>query len=166
MSRMLTILISLILGAVIATVVGMKVLPGMMIKEIPSSLGFEETLEKVRAKAKEMGWRGSEKWTVDFQKNLMKVEKADVGPVTVLKRCETKAAVSILEHDELKKLSVMMPCSIAIYTKSDGKTYVAIMNMGILGSLFGDVVRDLTDVLGPQMETMANVGAAAPAAAQ
>ncbi len=159
MSRIFTILISLILGAVIASVVGMKVLPGLMIKEIPSPFGFEETLEKVRSNAKEMGWRGSEKWTVDFQKNLQKVEKTDVGKVTVIKRCETKAAVAILKHDELKQLSVMMPCSIAVYEKSDGKTYVSIMNMSILGSLFGDVIKKETDKLAPQMDKMATLEA-------
>jgi len=157
MSKILTILISLIIGAILTLVVGMKMLPGMMIKEIPSPLGFAETVEKVQANAKEMGWRGSSKWTVDFQKNLKKVENIDVGPVTVLKKCETKAAAAILVKDELKQLSVMMPCSIAIYQKSDGKTYVAIMNMSILGSLFGDTVKQLTDKLAPQMEKMSTL---------
>ncbi|MEE9303651.1 MAG: DUF302 domain-containing protein [Thiotrichaceae bacterium] len=157
MSRFLTILISFILGAVVATVVGMNVLPGLMIKEIPSPLGFEETVEKIQANAKEMGWKGSSKWNVDFQKNLLKVVNIDVGPNMVIKKCEPKAAADILIHDELKQLSVMMPCTIAVYDKSDGKTYVAIMNMSILGSLFGDVVKGLTDKLAPQMEKMATI---------
>ena len=34
-------------------------------------------------------------------------------------------------------LSVMMPCSIAVYEKADGKTYVSTMNSGLMGKMFG-----------------------------
>ena len=84
----------------------------------------------------------------------------DVGPNMVIKKCEPKAAADILIHDELKLLTVMMPCSIAVYTKSDGKTYMALMNMSILGSLFGDVVKEITDKLAPQMDQMVTIEAA------
>lgn len=36
-----------------------------------------------------------------------------------------------------------MPCSIAFYTKSDGKTYVSSMRAGRMGSLMGGVVADV-----------------------
>jgi len=35
---------------------------------------------------------------------------------------------------------MMMPCSVAIYEKSDGGTYIASMNMGIMGKVFGGVI--------------------------
>ena len=41
MSKLLTILVSFIIGVVVTVLVGMNQLPGMMIKEIPSPLGFE-----------------------------------------------------------------------------------------------------------------------------
>lgn len=160
MSKLLTILVSFIIGVVVTVLVGMNQLPGMMIKEVPSPLGFEETVAKVLANSKELGWKGSPKWNVNFQKNLKKVVGVDVGPNMVIKKCEPKAAADILIHDELKLLTVMMPCSIAVYTKSDGKTYMALMNMSILGSLFGDVVKEITDKLAPQMDQMVTIEAA------
>ena len=40
-------------------------------------------------------------------------------------------------------LSVMMPCSIGVYEKSDGKTYISTMNAGLLGRMFGGVVAEV-----------------------
>jgi len=159
MSKLLTVLVSLIIGAALAAVIGMKMLPGLMIKEYQSPYGFDESIVKVIANAKEIGWKVPKSWKVNFQKNLNKVVKIDIGPNTVIGMCAPKAAADILIHDELKQLAVMMPCKIAFYEKSDGKTYISITNMDLLGSLFGDIVKDLTNELGPQMEKMVTLEA-------
>ena len=159
MSKLLTILISFILGAVFAAAIGFKSLPGFMIKEVASPYTFEETLEKVKANAKELGWKVPKSWNINFQKNLKKVVKVDIGPNQVMGMCEPQAAADILKHDNLKQLSVMMPCKIAIYEKSDGKTYISIMNMNLLGTAFGDVVNGITTKLAPQMEKMVTLDA-------
>lgn len=160
MSKLFTILISFIIGAIVAAVIGMYSLPGLMIKEVPSPYAFEETIEKVIANAKEMGWKVPKSWKINFQKNLLKTVKVDVGPNKVIGICDPKAAADILIHDHLKQLAVMMPCSIAFYEKSDGKTYISIMNMGLLGMVFGDVVKDITTKLAPQMDKMVTLEAA------
>lgn len=154
MSKLLTILISFVLGAVVAGAIGFYSLPGFMIKEVQSPYAFEETIEKVTANAKELGWKVPKSWKINFHKNLLKVVKVDIGPNQVIGMCEPQAAADILIHDELKQLSVMMPCKIAIYEKSDGKTYISIMNMNLLGAAFGDVVKGITTELAPQMEKM------------
>lgn len=160
MSKLLTVLISLIIGAILTAFIGFKALPDFMVKEIPSPIGFEETLVEIEKNAKKLGWKVPKTWKVNFQKNLMKVVKVDIGPNKLLKMCEPKAAADILIHDELKRLSVMMPCTIAVYQKSDGKTYISIMNMNMLGTLFGDVIGDITKELAPQMEQMVTLQAA------
>ncbi len=154
MSKFILVLVSFIVGAIAAAALVFISLPSLMIKEIPSPLTFEESLEKIEANAKQMGWKVPKSWKVNFQKNLLKVVKIDIGPNKLIKMCEPQAAADILIHDELKQLSVMMPCTIAVYEKSDGKTYISIMNMSILGLLFGDVVKGITDELAPQMEKM------------
>lgn len=159
MSKLLTILISLILGGVIAAAIGVKMLPGMMIKEVQSPYGFEASIEKVITNAKAMGWKVPKSWKINFQKNLLKVVKVDVGPNQVIGMCDPAAAAKILIHDELKQLSVMMPCSIAFYEKSDGKTYISIMNMGLLGTVFGDKIKGITSELAPQMDKMISLEA-------
>jgi len=154
MAKLFTALISFIAGAVVIAVIGINSLPDMMIKEIPSPYSFEETLEKIEENAKAEGWKVPKTWKVNFQRNLLKVVKVDIGPNKLIKMCEPQAAADILIHDELKRLSVMMPCTIGVYEKSDGKTYITIMNMKILGLLFGDVVKEITTELAPQMDKM------------
>ena len=154
MAKLFTAFLSFVAGVVVAAAIGFYSLPGLMVKEIPSPYSFEETMEKIEVNAKAEGWKVPKKWKIDFQKNLKYVTKVDIGPNKLLKMCEPQAAVDILIHDELKRLSVMMPCTIGVYEKSDGKTYITIMNMRILGLLFGDVVDEITAELAPQMEKM------------
>ncbi|MCB1724785.1 MAG: DUF302 domain-containing protein [Gammaproteobacteria bacterium] len=125
-----------------------------MLVEISSPLGFEETLDRLEANAKDLGWKVPGKWKVDFQQNLMKVTDTDIGPNRVLKMCEPFAAAELLVKDEYKMLTAMMPCTIAVYVKSDGKTYVAMMNLEAMGEMFGGDVKKMTEELAPQMAKM------------
>ncbi len=125
-----------------------------MLIEVPSPLGFEATLERLEENAKDMGWKVPSKWKVDFQANLMKVTDTDIGPNQVLKMCEPFAAVKLLLKDEYKMLTAMMPCTIAVYQKSDGKTYISMMNLEAMGQMYGGDVLEMTKELGPQMQQM------------
>lgn len=129
--------------------------PGFqMLVEVPSPLSFEATLERLEENAKGLGWKVPEKWKVDFQKNMLKVTDTDIGPNRVLKMCEPFAAVKLLVKDEYKMLTAMMPCTIAVYEKSDGKTYVAMMNLDAMGQMYGGDVLVMTKELAPQMAQM------------
>lgn len=125
-----------------------------MLVEIPSPLGFEETLERIEANAKDLGWKVPNKWKVDFQRNFKKITDTDIGPSRVLKMCEPFAAAKLLVNDEYKMLAAMMPCTIAVYEKSDGKTYVAMMNLDLMGQMYGGDVIEMAKELAPQMEQM------------
>ena len=130
----------------------------MMLQEIESPLGFDETLAKLEANAKAAGWKVPRKWKINFQANLKKVTGTDIGPNRVLKMCEPKAAAKIPIHDEYKLLTTMMPCTIAVYNKSDGKTYISVMNMEMLGMIYGGEIKEIADELGPQMMEMVQLG--------
>ncbi|MDJ0739425.1 MAG: DUF302 domain-containing protein [Gammaproteobacteria bacterium] len=125
-----------------------------MLVEVVSPLGFEETLERIEANAKDLGWKVPKKWKVNFQKNMMKITDTDIGPNQVLKMCEPFAAAKLLVKDEYKQLAAMMPCTIAVYEKSDGKVYVAMMNLEVMGMMYGGDVKDMADELAPQMAQM------------
>ncbi|MGB0722091.1 MAG: DUF302 domain-containing protein [Gammaproteobacteria bacterium] len=125
-----------------------------MLIEVPSPLGFEETLEKLEANAKGLGWKVPKKWKVDFQRNLKHVTKVDIGKNRVLKMCEPQAAAELLVKDQYKMLTAMMPCTIAVYEKSDGKTWVSMMNLKLMGEMYGGDVAQMASELAPQMEQM------------
>jgi len=137
-------------GPVLAEGHGM---PQMLI-EHASPLGFEETLVRLEKNAKALGWKVPKKWKVDFQKNLKRVTGKDIGKNRVLKMCAPNAAVPLLMKDEYKMLTALMPCTIAVYEKSDGKTYIALMNLKVMGKMYGPDVAKMADELAPQMEQM------------
>jgi uncharacterized protein (DUF302 family) len=125
-----------------------------MLIERQSPLGFAETLERLEANARAAGWKVPSKWKVDFQRNLKNVTGTDIGPNRVLKMCEPNAAAKLLLKDEYKQLTAFMPCTIAVYEKSDGKTYISMMNLDAMGRMYGGDVLEMTQELAPQMEKM------------
>jgi uncharacterized protein (DUF302 family) len=68
--------------------------------------------------------------------------------------CEPNAAVELLLKDEYKQLTAMMPCTIAVYEKSDGKTYISMMNLELMGKMYGGDVETMAVKLAPQMDAM------------
>ncbi len=164
------IFISLIVGLVLGAIVGIsslqvpavqqvigKSLGSQMLIEVESPLGFDETLVKLEENAKYLGWKVPKKWKINFQKNLQKVTGVDIGKNEVLKMCEPEAAARMLVHDEYKLLTTMMPCTISVYEKSNGKTYISIMNMEMLGMIYGGVIAEIAAELAPQMMEMINL---------
>ena len=160
------IIVSFIIGAVVGF--GALMIPAVqqqmaqamgskMLIELESPLGFDDTLAKIEENARYEGWKVPSKWKVNFQKNLMKTTGKDIGKNQVLKMCEPEAAVKILVNDELKKLTTMMPCTIAVYEKSNGKTYISLMNMEMLGMIYGGVVSGIAAELAPQMDAMVDL---------
>ena len=127
-----------------------------MIIEKSSPLGFEETIDKLVANGKALGWKLPRKWRKNFQKNLKKVTKVDIGRSLVVEMCEPHAAVKLLTHDKYKKFLSMMPCSVAVYEKSDGKVYLSMMNIQMMGSMYKGQkeIDELVTNLAPQMEKM------------
>ncbi len=141
MNNLIIIVISLLLG-VAGTLYYLRVnLGSILVMEVQSPLGFEETLEFIEVKAKSQGWKVPKKWKANFQRNFQKIADKDIGPMKLLKMCEPFIAADLLMQDKNKFLSVMMPCTFAVYEKSDGKTYVAMMNLQRFArAMGGDVV--------------------------
>lgn len=160
------IIISLIVGAILGVaalqlpqvqqVIGKSLAPQMLL-EIESPLDFYDTLDKLVENAKAEGWKVPKKWRVNFQRNLEKVTGEDIGPNEVIKMCEPFAAVKMLKHDKYKQLTAMMPCTIAVYEKSDGKTYISMMNMNMLGLMYGGELAEIASELAPQMSKMVDL---------
>ena len=165
------IFISLIVGLVLGVVIGIsslqvpavqqvigKSIGSQMLIEVESPLGFDETLVKLEENAKYQGWKVPKKWKINFQNNLKKVTGVDIGKNQVLKMCEPEAAAKMLVHDEYKLLTTMMPCTISVYEKSNGKTYISLMNMEMLGMIYGGVIAEIAAELAPQMMEMVKLG--------
>jgi uncharacterized protein (DUF302 family) len=133
-----TLLLGVILGAVLVGGIGWLTMPGMMLHEQMSPYSVDETVTKITANAENAGWVVA--GISPLHKSVKKHGGGDLPPVMLLNLCQANHAYKILKDDENKVLSVMMPCTISVYQKTDGKTYVGSMNAGLLGKMFGGTI--------------------------
>jgi uncharacterized protein (DUF302 family) len=96
-----------------------------IVTERQSRYGFDKTIEMILSNAQKY------EWTVpavhDLQNSLAKSGK-HVRPVKVIEICKPKYSGQMLELNDERIISVMMPCRISVYEKDDGKTYVGMLN--------------------------------------
>jgi len=111
-----------------------------MIIEKVSPWNFEKTVELLIDAAVKRNWNIPA--THDLQQSLAKAGKS-VNSVKVLEVCKPEYSGKMLEKNDERIASVMMPCRISIYLKEDGKTYVALINGAALVAGMPETVRDV-----------------------
>ena len=119
----------------------MNLMEKMMFTVHRSELGFEETVEALRASARDHGWHISMEH--DLQKNYQDAGFADMTRVTTLYLCYPEGGYRILKNDEHKPMAVMMPMGVSVYETHDGHVYVAGMNLKRMSMMFGGEVKEV-----------------------
>jgi uncharacterized protein (DUF302 family) len=113
----------------------------MMVTERQSPYGLDETVDKITQRAKEKGWVVS--GVKKMEDSIKKHGGPDIAPVRLVELCEPQHAAKLLTPDDTRYVSVMMPCTISVYTKTDGKVYVTTMNAGTLGGMLGGLIAEV-----------------------
>jgi uncharacterized protein (DUF302 family) len=151
------LLIAFLAGLIVTGALGWLMMPGMMLKEYQSPFSVEETVAKISENALAEGWVVAGISKLDHA--VRKHGGGNLPPVQLVNLCQPHHAYKILNEDGNKAVSVMMPCTISVYEKSDGKTYVATMNAGLLGTMFGGTVAEVMggDVAAQQQKFIAFV---------
>lgn len=130
-------LTGLITGIIVTVVVIVIMMPKQMFVVNESKLGFEETVAAIELSAKE------HKWSMPHQYDLqatMKKHGFNVKPVKVFSLCKPEHAYKILNSDDERLVSALMPCRVAVYEKG-GKTYVSMLNSGLFSKFMGKKVK-------------------------
>lgn len=142
-------LTGLLAGIVLTLLLIVLVAPKMMFNVTQSNYNFEETASMMEQSIKDNKW--SMPYQYDLQATMAK-HGFTVKPVKVYSICKPDIAVRILENDGNRHVAAMMPCRVAIYEKSDGRTYVARMNAGLLSKLLGSNVKAVMGEAGQDSE--------------
>jgi len=111
-----------------------------MFLENESRFGFDETVEKVKNEFEAKAWKVSA--LHDLQQTLKSFGK-EVLPVKVFSVCHPKHSGRILELDDERILSPMMPCRVSVYQKSNGKTYLSRINSLSMARSFNGVMGEV-----------------------
>jgi uncharacterized protein (DUF302 family) len=129
-------------GAVLVAALVWSMAGSLVFKEVPSPFGIEETAARIQQNIQAAG----NNWSLVGLRNPGKAVEQDGGntlPVLMVEACSTRYSGPILKNDSLRMLSILMPCKISVYKKSDGKVYIGMMNAALIGSLFGSEVGEL-----------------------
>jgi uncharacterized protein (DUF302 family) len=102
-----------------------------IVVENVSRFSFDKTVEMIVADAEKREWKVPA--IHDLQQSLAKSGKA-VKPVKVIEICKPEYSGQMLELNDERIISVMMPCRISVYEKDNGKTYVSLINAGEMAS--------------------------------
>lgn len=130
-------------GLVLAPLCALALLGGcsmgsLLIHEQRSPYDFDATVARIVENGKARGWEVPKAF--DFQASLIARGQPDPGPLTVIKLCSPELATRMFAKDASKRVSTMAPCSISVYEKADGHTYIATINMKLMARLMGDDV--------------------------
>lgn len=157
MRTLLTFVLGLVLGAV--AVAGGILWKGssVAVNEVASPSTVDETVARITKAAEAEGWKvlGVRK----LHESIKQGAGIEVRPVHVVELCHPAHAGKILTEDAARPVAVFMPCSIAVYEKTDGRVYVASTNAALLGRVFGGVVAEVMG--GPVAEAQARFVTAA-----
>ncbi len=129
-----------IIGIVILGVVMFFKAGSFMFNEIESPYSVEETAARIQRNIQRLENRG---WKLSGLRDPSKAVAAsgtNVLPVLLVEACSTKYSAPLLKEDETRLLSILMPCTITVYKKDNGKTYIGLMNSGLMGKMFGEKV--------------------------
>ena len=99
------------------------------------------TVQTIVANATNHGWKVSKIY--DFREALARPAKPKLAPIQVVELCQPDYAHELLKSGKNRFVATMMPCAVAVYEKEDGKVYVASMNVGLMGRLFGGEIRTI-----------------------
>jgi uncharacterized protein (DUF302 family) len=139
---------SFFLGIVFTLVLAGSYASSLMIKETESPFGLEETVARIQHNIKDTG-----NWDLVGLRNpsaTIRAKGANVPDAVLIEACNSDYSKPLIKDDKTRQVSLMMPCTISVYQKDDGKTYIGTMNAGLMGWMFGpkvgtvmsDVARD------------------------
>ena len=124
-----------------------------LILEKKSRLDFSKTVDTIVKTATDRGW--SNPAIHNMQESLAKSDK-HVKPVKVIEICKPEFSGKMLELNDERIMSVMMPCRISVYEKNDGKTYVALLNGGLMTAGMPEIISKTMKAVADESIAIAN----------
>jgi uncharacterized protein (DUF302 family) len=104
----------------------------VLFQEKESLYSFDESVRRLEESVKVNQWRTPA--VHDMQKTMASIGK-EVLQARIYELCKPEYAYEVVRDDDGRRASTMLPCRVAIYEKTDGKTYVSLMNMTLMARL-------------------------------
>ena len=148
---------NMIIAALVGLLVGLLLMGGIifftmrskMLIENKSKYDFDATVEKLKTSILDQGWKVV---AIHDMKKTLAGFGYDVLEVKVFEICSAKHSVKILELDDERTVSTLMPCRVSVYKKSNGNAYVSRMNAKLMAIPMGGVIADVMGLAAAETE--------------
>lgn len=147
-------------GILFAAIAGFMSMGSLMFTEHESQFGVEETAARLQANIQTAGWDLS---GLRSPTRAIKSKGADAPNVLLVEACNTDYSKPIINERDTRILSILMPCTIAVYEGGDGKTYIGTMNSGLMGWMFGVKVGNIMSNVARDQKTFLQFDPSKPA---
>lgn len=111
------------------------------VRERVSPHDLNTTVRTLEANAKAAGWKVVGKR--EMHKIIAEQGGPRLAPVVLMELCSGKYSAKILADDGARWSSVLMPCTVAVYEKQDGKTYVSSMDIRAMKDMLSGTVLEV-----------------------
>jgi len=140
MSAVGGVVVGVLAATVVFAIVVIIAVRKLMILRYVSRLDFETTVQTLAERAKEAGWTW-QPLVVDMKAAVQRGGYPLERKVELVNLCKPTYAGKVLSDSP--HIGCLMPCTFSIYEGDDGKVYVAKMNTGLMGRLFGGTVAEV-----------------------
>ncbi len=139
----------LVLGVILTLGIFWLAAPSLMMMEDESNYDFDETVERFDEELDNAGWSVLE---IHDMQEILDGHGHDVDQIKIYELCSSEYSANILELDDERIVSPLMPCRVSVYEKSDGNTYISRMNSSLFAMPFGGVINDTMQVAAEETE--------------
>lgn len=144
LGKIMSVAGGVVVGAASIGIFAMKLMQTKMIVEKRSTKSFEDTCSAVKKTVlsfKDEGWGFAfDSWSPYESLKKKNLVPAGVNKAMVYFVCNAKVAHKVISANSTAM--AIMPCSWAVYEKSDGGVYVAKMNIGLMSKIFTNPMRE------------------------
>lgn len=137
----LSFLWGLVLGMLLTVGLLVAVMQKPVLVESRSPLSMDDTVQRIRDNAEKAGWVVADVQELD--RFVEEQGEPEVLPVRTISLRNPRHTSKILMNDDLRRATVMLPSTIAVYEKSDGNVYVCVLNASLISRIFGGTVREV-----------------------
>lgn len=151
MKNLMILISGLLAGIAITLLIMFSWGPTMMFEEKESLYGFDETVTLLEESVKAHQWRIP---TVhDMQKTMNSIGK-EVLSAKIYELCKPEHAYEVISSDDGRKITSILPCRVAVYKKTNGKTYVSLMNLNVVGKMMKGNIPDVMEKVSGEIENI------------
>lgn len=145
MGKIINLACGVALGAVSVGFSAVKLMQTKMIMEKRSTKTFQDTCESVEETVKSFkdeGWGFAfNNWSPYQALKSKNLVPDGVDNAMVYFVCNARLASKVISAN--RAMMAIMPCSWAVYEKSEGGVYVAKMNIGLMSKIFTGAIREM-----------------------